>query len=189
MMNAVSLRKIAWWLRHGRRTAGPVGLAGLALLLGAVLFYVATVPSSQARLTELRQATASLHERLQRAAGSFDDFARTPEEQLANFYGAFPAIGATPDLLDKIYRAAARRGLTLQQGEYRTKRDRSSLLTRYQISLPVSGPYLQVREFLADVLRQIPFLALDNVSFQREKIGESVVEARVNFTLYLGEGS
>jgi Tfp pilus assembly protein PilO len=185
-MSAMAVRAL-WSLHHGRRQAGTTGLAGLALILFAALFYWMLVPSAQARLAELRQATATLHERLQRAAGSFDDAASTPEEQLGNFYGAFPAIETAPDLLGKIYRAAERRGLTLMQGEYRAKPERSGLLTRYQIMLPVSGPYLQVREFLAEVLRQIPFIALDNVSFQREKIGETIVEARINLTLYLEE--
>jgi Tfp pilus assembly protein PilO len=180
-------KKAFWLLRHGRRQAGATGLAGLALILIAALFYGTQVPFAEARLAGLRQATATLHERLQRAAGSFDDAASTPEEQLDNFYGAFPAIETAPDLLDKIYRAAERRGLTLMQGEYRAKHERSSLLTRYQIMLPVSGPYLQVREFLAEVLKQIPFIALDNVSFQRDKIGEAIVEARINLTLYLEE--
>jgi Tfp pilus assembly protein PilO len=179
-------RKAAWLLRHGRRRMGSAGVAGLLLIVLAAVCYGALVPPAQARLAELRNATATLHERLHRAAGSFDDSARTPEEQLANFYGAFPAIETAPDLLDKIYRAAAHRGLTLMQGEYRTKHERSSLLTRYQIALPVTGPYTQVREFIAEVLRKIPFVALDNVSFQRERIGEPVVEARINMTLYLG---
>lgn len=183
-MNVLAQR-VPWFLDHVRRRAGAAGLAGLVLILSAVSFYWALVPAELARLAELRLATATLHERLQRAAGSFDDDASTPEEQLGNFYNAFPAIGTAPDLLDRIYRAAERRGLTLMQGEYRARAERSGLLTRYQITLPVNGPYLQVREFLAEVLRQIPFIALDNVSFQREKIGETAVEARINLTLYL----
>jgi Tfp pilus assembly protein PilO len=188
-MSALTTGQLLWWLRYVRKQAGRAGLVGLGLLVFAAAFYAATVSPAQARLAELRQATATLHERLQRAAGSFDDAARTPEEQLGNFYGAFPSAAAAPDLLDKIYRAAARRGLALAQGEYRLRRERSGLLMRYQIMLPVSGPYLQVREFLGDVLKQIPFLALDNVSFQREKIGETAVEARISMTLYIAEAS
>jgi hypothetical protein len=165
-----------------------MGLVGIALLLLALTVALARLPSAHSRLGDLQQTTATLHERLQRAAGSFDDTARTPEEQLANFYSAFPARGAAPDLLGRIYETAARHGVTLSQGEYRPKRESGSLLTRYQITLPVNGHYLKVRDFLGESLRKNPFLALDNITVQRAKINDPVVEARIQLTLYLIEG-
>jgi Tfp pilus assembly protein PilO len=186
-MNDIATRKLLWNLRRWQRELGRPGLVGVGLLLAAIVYFAATVPAAQARLAGLEQAAASMHERLQRAAGSLDDGARSPDEQLVVFYNAFPSMDAVPDLLDKIYRAAARHRLSLTQGEYRARRERSVLLTRYQIMLPVTGPYLQMREFVTDVLKEIPFIAIDNVSFQREKIGEASVEARINMTLYLAE--
>jgi len=188
-MNQDITKKLLWYARHGVRRLGPVGLAGVGFAVVGLALYAALVAPSQARLGELKQATATLHERLQRAAGSFSDARRTPEEQLANFYNSFPGMQSAPDLLGKIYKSAERRGLTLQQGEYKPARERLGLLTRYQITLPVKGPYLQVREFLGAVLKDIPFIALDNVSFQRERIGEPAVEAKIQLTLYVGETS
>jgi len=183
------IAKTLWQARRGWCQAGAVGLAGLALVLAGVALYGSVVQRSHARLLELRQASANLHERLDRAAGSFNDRARTPEEQLTDFYGSFPPMQAAPELLRKIYRAAERRGLVLSQGEYKAVRERTGMLTRYQVVLPVKGPYLPVREFLTSVMREIPFIALDNVSFQRERIGEGAVEAKIHLTLYIVEGS
>lgn len=188
-MTAPALRRLFWHLAHAGRQAGPVGLAGVGLLLGAILFSGVLLPGAHARLDELQRTSAGLHERLERAAGSFDDGALAPDEQLANFYGAFPALDAAPDLLGKIYQAAGRHGLDLPHGEYRVKRERTGGLLRYQVILPVHGTYTQVRDFLAEVLKQIPFAALDHVSFERETIGQTRVEARISLTLYLGEGA
>jgi hypothetical protein len=188
-MTLPTLRKLRWQLTQAGRQAGALGLTGIALLAGALLYAGASLPGAHARLAELERTTAGLHERLQRAAGSFDDAAFGPDEQLANFYGAFPTLAAAPDLLATIYQAAERRGLSLLHGEYRVKRERSGGLLHYQVTLPVQGSYTQVRDFLAEVLQQIPFAALDHVSFEREAIGQAQVEARIGLTLYLGEGA
>jgi len=188
-VKAFSLQALLWELRQSPRWLGRAGFAGIGLLLLAVTIALVRLPSAHDRLGDLQQTTATLHERLQRAAGSFDDKARTPEEQLANFYAAFPARGAAPDLLGRIYATAARHGVTLSQGEYRPKRESGSLLTRYQITLPVNGHYLKVRDFLGESLRKNPFLALDHITVQRAKINDPMVEARIQLTLYLIEGS
>ena len=53
------------------------------------------------------------------------------------------------------------------------------------MTLPVSGSYEQVRGFIAAALRDVPSLALDDIEFQREKIGDAQLETKVNMTLYL----
>ena len=60
-------------------------------------------------------------------------------------------------------------------------------LWRYEIVLPVHGTYPQVRVFLAQVLTKIPHLALQSVSFERQKVGDAMIEANIRLTLYLGE--
>lgn len=188
-MKPTPLQSMLWELRHSPKRLGRSGIAGIVLLALAASIALTRLPSAHSRLGDLHQTTTTLHERLQRAAGSFDDKARAPDEQLSSFYAAFPARGAAPDLLGRIYDTAARHGVTLSQGEYRAKRETGSLLTRYQITLPVNGHYLKVRDFLGDSLRQNPFLALDNVTVQRARINDPVVEARILLTLYLLEGS
>lgn len=188
-MKWIPPQAMLWELRQSPRRLGRAGFAGIALLLLAAAVALARLPSAHSRLGDLQQTSTTLHQRLQRAAGSFDDKARTPEEQLANFYAAFPARGMAPDLLGRLYDTAARHGVTLTQGEYRAKREAGSALVRYQISLPVNGHYLKVRDFLGDALRHNPFLALDNVTVQRARINDPVVEARIALTLYLVEGS
>ena len=64
-------------------------------------------------------------------------------------------------------------------------RERAGELTRYQIVLPVHGDYVHVRRFLASVLRDVPYAALDGVSFERKKVSDATIEARVRLSLFM----
>ena len=58
-------------------------------------------------------------------------------------------------------------------------------LRRYQVTLPVVAPYPAIRAFLGDVLEQLPTAALEQVAFERKRIGASAVEAQIRLTLYV----
>ena len=75
----------------------------------------------------------------------------------------------------------------LSQGEYKTAAVRDGGFTTYQVNLPVKGSYGAIWQFAMAALRAIPFASLDDISFKRDSIGQSGVEARVRLTLYLGE--
>lgn len=87
--------------------------------------------------------------------------------------------------MSKLYNAATQQNLALEQGEYRLAPERDSKLTRYDVTLPVKGGYLQIRKFLAQSLTEMPALALESVSFSRQRADESMVNAQLQFTLYL----
>lgn len=87
--------------------------------------------------------------------------------------------------MSKLYNAATQQNLTLEQGEYRLLPERDSKLMRYDVTLPVKGGYLHIRKFLAQSLIEMPALALESVSFSRQKADESMVNAQLQFTLYL----
>lgn len=168
-------------LTHLSREA-TVGLGLLALCL---TFYFSALRPAQARLGELRTNMMSLHEKIQNTAKAMRDNQGSPAEQLDVYYKFFPPQTSTPDWLDKIYKAAREQNIQLEQGEYRTSRETAGKLVRYQITLPVKGGYLQLRKFLASVLTEIPIVSLDHISFERQKIGDEVIEAKIRFTLYL----
>jgi hypothetical protein len=58
-------------------------------------------------------------------------------------------------------------------------------MARYQILLPVSGSYPQLRRFLHAVLSQVPALVLENVDIKRKQIADVQLDGRVRMTLYL----
>lgn len=163
---------------------GWPGVLGLALLVGAAGVYLTVVQDRTARLTELKRESASLKSRIERAAKS-----GIPEtgsmEELNKFYGFFSGTPLT-EWLDKLYLAAAAQKLVLEQGEYRLNTDKTGKLARYQVTLPVKGSYLQIRQFADQALIDVPVAALDDINFKREAIGATQLEARIKFTLYAG---
>ena len=170
---------------HGVQSIGWPGVVGLGLLAFVGGFYFSTLHPEQTRLEDLRQEVAKSGERGTRS----DRDLKTPIDKLTAFYGFFPPADHLPDLLEKIYGVAAKQGLALEQGEYRAVRDNLGRLTHYQIILPVKGSYPQIRKFVAAALADVPTVSLDSIQFERQKVGDTVVDAKVKLVLYLGQRS
>ncbi|MTW33415.1 hypothetical protein GM655_11315 [Pseudoduganella danionis] len=114
--------------------------------------------------------------------------APTANQNLADFYAVLGPQRYAEQQVKVLFDLAAKNGLVLNQGEYKTARDVASGVTTYQITLPVQGPYQAIWQFALQALRTMPFAALDEVAFRREQIGEPIVEARLRLTLYLKDG-
>ena len=171
----------AYWLKN----LGWPGWAGAGLAAFAALFTIAAIVPSAAKLEQVRLVAKSARETLKQMAQQGMEDQGTPETRLAAFYRFFPARADTPDWLEKIYAAAARQPIILEQGEYKLLGSQEERLLAYQITLPVKGTYLQVRNFVAEMLNEVPAAALEDVTFQRQAIGGATVEAKVRLTLYL----
>jgi Tfp pilus assembly protein PilO len=165
---------------------GWPGMAGLALAVAAAAFYVATLLPQQARLQELREQGRQQRQAAQRPQV---EAPMAPAQKLAAFYGLFPAHETLPDLLETIYGAAKKQALVLEQGEYRPVKDALGDLVRYQVTLPVRGTYPQIRKFVDGALTGVRTLSLESIQFERQKVGDPTVEAKVRFVVYLGRKS
>lgn len=88
--------------------------------------------------------------------------------------------------MEKIYAAAAKFNLNLDQGDYQLVQERDLKLARYEMVLPVRGDYVQIRKFVALALSEVPTLALDGISLTRQNITDPTVDAQLRMTLYLG---
>lgn len=106
-------------------------------------------------------------------------------QNLADFYAMLGEQRHAEQQVRMLFDLAARSGLALKQGEYKTGYDKASRVSTYQVTLPVKGGYQPLWQFAMQGLRDMPFAALDEVSFRRETIAEPVVEARLRFTFYL----
>lgn len=165
------------------------GAVGLGLLVLCLAFYFSALRPTQVRLDRLQSDMVSLHEKIRNAKDAMRVDPDTPAEQLVRYYKFFPPQTSTPLWLDKIYKAALDQNIQLEQGEYRAKSEKAGKLVHYRIVMPVKGTYLQLRKFLAAVLTDIPTASLDQISFERQKIGDEVIEAKIKLTLYLGEAT
>ena len=174
----------AQWLRF-KHELGWQGMAGIALLVVAYVFYTAVLRPAEERAERVREKAdtmtqrAALNERMQEAA------LESPAAMLEKFYAFFATGQAITDELAKIYSLAQANGLELRQGEYKLQQEKNARLAQYQIALPLRGGYTQIRAFAAQVLSEIPTASLDQIRFERKRAGEGNVEAEIKFTLYL----
>lgn len=166
----------------------PGAIGGAALGLCMALYFSAVQPAQQ-RLDAARLNARSLHERVARAAQALNDTARPLDEQLAAFYQVFPSEHEATDWIGKIAAIAQRDGLLLQEAEYKVNRDKIGKLTRLQMSLPLTGEYPKIRSFLSDLHAEIPIVSLEQVQFERQKVGDQQVEAKVRLVIFLGNAS
>jgi hypothetical protein len=188
----MSLRKdIAVW--HMRRWIGRMTWSWVtagALLAFAAGFYLSMVYPVSHDLQTMQDRLHALQEEARAAQHSDNKLKQlTAPGQLAAFYKFFPPERSIPDWAEKISATAAKNKLVLRQGEYQVIRDKNSKLLLYQIMLPVKGTYPNLRGFIDDVLREIPSASLDNVKFERQKIGEDALVSIVLLTLHLESGS
>jgi len=179
-MNRVLL-PLQRWLLHPSREV----LLALSLLALAAGFALLALQPAVGQLGRLQSDVSSLHDRIRKAARDLGDSPDAPVEQLAAYYRFFPAPATATKWLDTIYRTAGSLGLRLDQGEYRPTTEPGSRLLRYQITLPVKGSYLQIRKFVATLLTDIPVASLDYINFERRRVGEADVEAKIKLSLYL----
>jgi hypothetical protein len=187
-MVAANLALVGWRLRRFGRSLDWAMILALGLVAFNVAFYFSTVAPAVSQASTLRAEVAmlraSIASRPQETAPVHD-----PVADLGAFYAALARPGQIPDLLRRLHRSADDQGLVVEQGEYRPAPDPDGRLVRYQILLPARGTYPQLRRFLAQASRTLPALALEGVAFQRQQIGDEVLEAQIKFTLFVDAGA
>ena len=88
----------------------------------------------------------------------------------------------------KVFAAAKRRGVGLALGEYRLTPDSAGGFQRYQMVLPINGSSAAIQAFSQQVLLDLPFAALEEISLKRATIEATRVEGKLRFVLFLRAG-
>jgi hypothetical protein len=168
-------RPVDYLLYHVQRL-GRVGAVGALLLAAAGVVDLARLQPLQAELMALQEANQMAT--VVTPAKALE--ARAMETTV-------PVANAAEESLRQLFQAAAKSGLSLDQGDYTLSSDKSGDIHRYQISLPVYGEYTEVRSFIARALNENPALALAHVEMGREVIEDTDLETTLRFTLFLKE--
>jgi len=175
-----------WLVRRTPVLLGWPGVAGIGLLTACAAFYFSTIQQAQVKLASTRYSVLAIQDELKQA-GHSPNANHTPEEQLDQFYRLFPQDKDLPQCMEKIFVSAQSHGVGLEQGEYKVTRDKEGGLVHFQMTFPVKGNYPQIRKFLTALKVDIPSLSLQQVQFQRQKVGDAMVEANIKLVLYFLE--
>ncbi|HYN53164.1 MAG TPA: type 4a pilus biogenesis protein PilO [Methylotenera sp.] len=189
-LDTKGLQYAHWLFGQFAKKLGVWGLLGVAILLASLVFYLTNIIKLEQQLSnaELNLAQQQLNNNNKNKI-VLRDRNLAPEQNEAQrinqFYEMLPDGANLPKLLSAIDTNALKQHLVLNRGDYKLTQTKQGKLSRYEIVLPVTGQYIQIRQFIAEVLVQIPALALSDIQIKRENTLMPHVEARLVFVLFL----
>jgi hypothetical protein len=179
------------WLLKARIQLGRVGwldLAGGTLFLAGLILYFGISPRLHARLlAEQAKLQGAQSYAARQARQSQSMYVRLPpaQQNLQSFYAVLGDVAKTERNLTTMFTEADKQDLVLDQAEYKLDYDKNGRYYAYSIKLPVKGSYMALKNFCTSLLLALPFASLDDMSFKRREIGDTALDAKLHFTLYL----
>jgi hypothetical protein len=184
-MKNIDLNYIYWRLGRVAKSLTVWGLLGLAIALVSLAFYLTKVAKID---REIQLAQSQLEHRpiqLEEPTEKQTHSTQTSAAEVMFFYKIFPAGDSLPKWLSMIEISALKQHLVLNRGDYKLTQTKQGQISSYEIVLPVSGKYIEIRQFIAEVLQKLPALALSDLQIKRENSLSPTVEARLVFQLFL----
>lgn len=164
-------------LQKLRGMLGVTGLAAVALFAGAALFLVLVLRPLEVRNDLLQDELARSERQAQPGRASAG-------ARLAAFYRYFETGETATDWLARLNAIGASTGVQVRSAEYRMQKT-GTRIERYEMVLPLTGSYPQIRAFLRTALAEIPVLSLDQVTLRRERAQDGAVQAEARMTFHL----
>ena len=155
-----------------------IGVAGVAAigLLAAALFF------SNFMVKPLEQKNLSLTEAATRQGRKADS--AQSGEKVAAVYEYLRKEEDTTDWLAKLHGIGSATGIQMRTASYRTQPTEGRIV-RYEIVLPVTGSYGQIRDFLKRAALEIPVMSIDQVTLKKEEKKGGSLHAEMRLTLHL----
>lgn len=161
-------------LNRIRESLGMSGIAGI-FLLACGIFFANTV------VNPLETRAARLQDKASRKAPAA---VQPGAEKVAAVYQYLQKEEETTDWLAKLHGIGTATGVHLKSASYRTQPTESRIV-RYEIVLPASGSYGQIRDFLKRALAEIPLLSVDQLTLKREGKNDGAIHAEMRLTLHM----
>ena len=160
-----------------RDELGMAGIAAIALFIAAGAFMTLVLQPMKEK-NRVLEARAGISRDLATVSGV------NAAEKVASVYEYLEKPEGTTDWLAKLYAIGKATGVELQSANYKTQ-SAGGRLQRYEIVLPLTGSYAQMRDFLKRSLAEIPVLSLDQITLKRENRREGQVQAELRLTLHM----
>jgi len=193
-MQAADVLTLSTWphtarqsLRQARvqaRRWGWPGALGLACLVAALAAATLWLPPLQ-RESDMLEASADIAERRARRLAAPRLAAAPPSTPGQRFRDAFPSARLRQERLAALLSLAAEHGLESKRNELRLAAERDIALDRYSVTMPLSGPYAQLRAFVEAAQSRDAALSLDRMRLRRASGSAAVVEAELGWSFYM----
>jgi len=184
-MTALALRIRLLQGRLALDRFGWTNLAALALLIAGAAACLILLPNLEDQLIARREALTDLQSRLRHEVRQGVAKPQAAPTNLGAFRATLGDVRQADQALKTIFAEADHQLLALDEAEYRLVYEKAGGFYAYSVRLPVKGSYLALRIFCEQVLLALPYASLDEIAFKRRAAGETEIEARLHFTLYL----
>ena len=168
---------------------GVLGLIGITLMLVSFTVYLLMILPAQRQLASSMFNLAEVKQSSHQVSSQVLQLERDPVADMASFYAAFPKGASLSNSLRLIQQTAVEQKLALNRGDYKLSLAKpasaNSELVRYEVQLPMTGQYTQMRAFINGVLQKIPNLVLSEIQLKRETSLMPTIEARLVFVLFV----
>jgi Pilus assembly protein, PilO len=163
--------KLSLSLKRVQEYLGTTGIAAVCLLAAAAAF-------SSFVLGPLEARGALMQEKLSKKTAT-----QPGSDKVAAVYEYLKKDEDTADWLAKLHGIGVATGVQLRAASYRTHQTEGRI-ERYEIVLPATGSYAQIRDFLQRSLAEIPILSLDQLKLKREDRSNGEIQAEMRLTLH-----
>jgi hypothetical protein len=170
---------IVLW-RHG--WAWP--LTAVLAACAAVSYLVVLHPSRQLREAAERELAEQQKAPFLRSVGTGSGQLLEGQRRLQALRSVLSPSPSTGELVRRMVALAQAEQINLSQSDYQQQVNTGIGVTRVQINQPVRASYPQLRHYVEAVLQAIPNASLDQVLAKRDSVGQTLVEARLKWSLW-----
>ena len=172
------MKRGLWHLQQIAASLGLAGMAGLCMVLAAVLLQFGLIQPAGRELAATQSELARLRKQPPAPPQAGD------QQQLAQFYAFFPPQKSLSQQVRTLHAVTEQRQLLMGRIDYKLSRVSGTPLQRYGISYGLVTDYPALRVYLAELLRTLPNAALEGIELQRYSDNVHRLEAKIELGLY-----
>lgn len=158
------------------RRVGATGLAGIALVVAALVLFVANNLPQGTAVAALKAQILHL------APLGHAPVAATPGGMVL---AALPQRDDAPTVVGKVFAQAAAAGVELSRGQYEFVPSRDGVAARYRMTFPVRTTYPKLRDFMDRTLIALPAVAVEGLRIERKSVGDEQIDAELKLSAYV----
>lgn len=174
------MTRLSWYLHRTAERLSPLNWLILLLLLAIVVVLTQLSPMSS-------QPADSQTETFAPAQLPSEALPSLPESIL--FMQQAPPVAEVTDAIAALAVLAETHQIPIREVGYQDVIRPDSDLLAYQINFSVEADYPRLRLFIADILAELPYLALQQLTFQRDDISDQQLRGDLQFTRYMRRGA
>lgn len=177
-MNAqVNLRDLwRWRVVRAFESFGRIGWLGLAAILIAIVLAIVLLSRTVEKTRALEKEIKELR------LGKTDD---APGGSALSLLSLLPPPQAAIEFPAFLHQVSARQSVRVDRVEYQLQKEVGKPLLLYRVDLVGIAPYLNLRRWLDEILKERPTVVLDELVLERPNAELDEITARVRLTLYL----